>query len=125
MAMFETFFRLHVFQEHSTAISCVDAEGGMEGSGLSRHACSVSSTILACPTPILKHTLHVCHWIAFSQFPEHPYGNLAEKLLLFRHSSNNSLVPLRDKESIRDGEIIEIVLSGTSVMCSLSRGCIW
>ena len=47
------------------------------------------------------------------QFPEHPYGNLLEKLVLFRHASNNSLVPLQEKENIKDGEIIEIVLSGT------------
>ncbi|CAI8049417.1 Serine/threonine-protein kinase D3 [Geodia barretti] len=48
------------------------------------------------------------------KFPEHPYGDLGEKLLLFRHTPNNSLVPLRDKENIRDGDIIEIVLSADS-----------
>ncbi|CAI8049412.1 Serine/threonine-protein kinase D1, partial [Geodia barretti] len=50
------------------------------------------------------------------KFPEHPYGDLGEKLLLFRHTPNNSLVPLRDKENIRDGDIIEIVLSGTYIV---------
>lgn len=52
------------------------------------------------------------HAIPPCQFPEHPYGNLMEKLVLFRHASNNSLVPLQEKESIKDGDIIEIVLSG-------------
>lgn len=62
-----------------------------------------------------KVLISVAVWFSFLQFPEHPYGDLTEKLLLFRHSSNNSLIPLRDKESIKDGEIIEIVLSGLCV----------
>ena len=78
--------------------------------------------------PVTIRCLCVFAFVSFPlpQFPEHPYGNLTEKLLLFRHSSNNSLVPLRDKENIRDGEIIEVVLSGQLRVCVCVRSvCVW
>ena len=46
------------------------------------------------------------------QFPEHPYGDLLEKVLLYRHTSDNSLAMLTDSDPIEDGTIIDIVLAG-------------
>lgn len=46
------------------------------------------------------------------QFPEHPYRDLLDKVLLYRHSSDDALVPLEANDLIEDGSIIEIVLKG-------------
>lgn len=48
----------------------------------------------------------------FIQFPEHPYGDLIDKVLLYRHSSDNILVPMAANDPVEDGSIIEIVLKG-------------
>lgn len=48
----------------------------------------------------------------FFQFPEHPYGDLLDKVLLYRHSSNDNLVAMEANDTIEDGTIIEIVLKG-------------
>ena len=47
-----------------------------------------------------------------TQFPEHPYGDLLDKLLLFKHNGENVLIPLTDEDPIEDGTIIDIVLKG-------------
>ena len=47
-----------------------------------------------------------------AQFPEHPYGDLLDKVLLYRHSSDDVLVPLEADDPIEDGSIVEIVLRG-------------
>ena len=47
-----------------------------------------------------------------TQFPEHPYGDLLDKVLLYRHSSDDLLVPIRSEDLIEDGSIIEIILRG-------------
>ena len=56
------------------------------------------------------------HTHTHTQFPEHPYGDLTEKLLLYRHCSDNSLKPLKENEPIEDGVIIEVILQGRHIM---------
>ena len=54
------------------------------------------------------------HTLTHIQFPEHPYGDLLDKLLLFKHTGDNILSPLTDEDTIEDGTIIDIVLKGKS-----------
>lgn len=54
-----------------------------------------------------------CFMLA-ERFPDHPYGDLLEKVILFRHdSSSDSLALLQESDPIDDGMIIEIVLAAT------------
>ena len=46
------------------------------------------------------------------QFPEHPYGDLMEKLILYRHEANNQLVPFKANDPVEDGIIVDVVLNG-------------
>ena len=46
------------------------------------------------------------------QFPEHPYGDLLEKVMLFKHCSDDTLLPLQEEDTIEDGMIVEIILQG-------------
>ncbi len=46
------------------------------------------------------------------QFPEHPYGDLMEKLLLYKHKANNQLVPFKADDPVEDGIVVDIVLNG-------------
>lgn len=52
------------------------------------------------------------HTLTSFQFPEHPYGDLLDKVLLYHHSIEDALVPLGANDPIEDGSIIEIILKG-------------
>lgn len=53
---------------------------------------------------------YICDMLTV-KFPEHPYGDLLEKVLLYKHTSDNSLAKLTDSDPIEDGTIIDIVLA--------------
>ena len=47
-----------------------------------------------------------------TQFPEHPYGDLTSKIILMKHTKENTVEPLKDSDEIENGSIIEIILQG-------------
>ncbi|XP_065920713.1 serine/threonine-protein kinase D3-like [Dysidea avara] len=48
------------------------------------------------------------------RFPEHPYGDLSPKILLYKHEQDDKLVTLTETDQIEDGMIIELVLTASS-----------
>ena len=56
------------------------------------------------------------------QFPEHPYGDLLEKVMLFKHSSDDTLLPLEEEDTIVDGMIVDIILRGGYICLSVCLG---
>lgn len=52
------------------------------------------------------------------QFPECGFFGMYEKILLFRHdlNSDNILQRLTSAEEIQEGDLVEVVLSGTQVL---------
>ena len=68
--------------------------------------------------PYHSHSLSSFNW----QFPEHPYGDLLEKVILFKHNGDNTLLPLGEEDTIEDGMIVEIILAGGCVLVHLCVG---
>ena len=62
----------------------------------------------ACPTSPQSTT----HSHTHKQFPEHPYGDLIDKLVLYRHDSDSILVPFEQDDPVTDGMIVEVILKG-------------
>lgn len=54
------------------------------------------------------------------QFPEHGLNRLTERLYLFRHdySSENMLLPIKAVSDVSEGSLIEIVVSGKTILSS-------
>ena len=75
------------------------------------------SPLLLPPSP--SHSLSF-NW----QFPEHPYGDLLEKVILFKHNGDNTLLPLGEEDTIEDGMIVEIILAGGCVLVHLCVGVV-
>lgn len=52
------------------------------------------------------------------QFPECGFFGMYEKILLFRHdlNSDNILQRLTSTEEIQEGDLVEVVLSGTQLL---------
>lgn len=46
-----------------------------------------------------------------TKYPDHPYGDLYNKIILYKHDSANALVPLEEDDTIEDGTVIEIILT--------------
>ncbi|KAL5463755.1 hypothetical protein EMCRGX_G032685 [Ephydatia muelleri] len=46
-----------------------------------------------------------------TKYPDHPYGDLYDKILLYKHDIANALVPLDEGDTIDDGTVIEIILT--------------
>jgi hypothetical protein len=46
-----------------------------------------------------------------NKYPDHPYGDLYSKLILYKHDGDN-LTPLTDDDPITDGILIDIILVG-------------
>lgn len=53
----------------------------------------------------------MCTLVYFLQYPDHPYGDLYDKILLYKHDIANALVPLDEGDTIDDGTVIEIILT--------------
>ena len=50
------------------------------------------------------------------QYPDHPYGDIQSKLLLYRHNSDQTLSLLTPDATIYDGIIIDVILSGETLL---------
>ena len=72
-----------------------------------------------CLFSVIHLSLHHHDQIIMSlvQFPEHPYGDLSPKILLYKHSQDDSLVVLKENDQIEDGMIIELILTGKHLEC--------
>lgn len=64
-------------------------------------------------------------WYLYLQFPECGFYGMYDKILLFRHdpTSENILQLVKTASDIQEGDLIEVVLSG-SILFSLSRSII-
>lgn len=89
--------------------------------------------ILSC-IPILRSMIYLVWWLIFStcfifnefhfvfQFPEHGFYSLVDKFLLFRHdnTSSNILQIVTSPADVKEGCLIEVVLSGTELTLNVA-----
>lgn len=62
-----------------------------------------------------NHTVNICCVCVFCKAPECSINGLEEKLLLFRHENSEQILHrLTEKHDIRDGDLVEVVLTGQS-----------
>lgn len=71
-----------------------------------------NTCLLRLDPPNSRFLLLSTRFSSLVQFPEHPYGDLLDKVLLYRHSNDDVLLPLGAEDPIEDGSIIEIILTG-------------
>lgn len=62
-------------------------------------------------------------WYLYLQFPECGFYGMYDKILLFRHdpTSENILQLVKTASDIQEGDLIEVVLSGSNTYFSIHR----
>lgn len=88
-------------------------------------------SLYLCPDTYLFHycfkfrRILACNlfWYLYLQFPECGFYGMYDKILLFRHdpTSENILQLVKTASDIQEGDLIEVVLSGSILFFSLHR----